>query len=1536
MDLHLCEPGDFDLCGIIITSYPDVEFEWLENGNSTNHDLCDDVFVSEATTFTLMVTATSDDNLITNGDFANGDDGSFITDYTPGQGNCFHGAGFLGCEGFYNILDDPGDSHTNFSSCSDFSGDGNMMVVNGASSLQEIWCQEVCVDPDASYLFSSWATSVNPSSPALLQFSIDGNLIGSLFGLNGTVCDWEQFEAVWQANGETSVEICVTNQNTVAGGNDFALDEIEFFQVCNESVEFEVTVSDLDIDQDDPELITCVNEESQIDIFIDSPFDYDDIEWDTNDGNITGFINGDHSVLVDEAGTYSVTVTDEFGCTFEENILVDEDKIIPNIELISDGILDCQTTEVEIEAISDGGDPEFVWEDENGVFLGDDDEISVSEPGTYFVTVTDEDNGCTNEEDIEIDQVIVDPIFDLLASNNLDCNQPSSLLTTSMAFSDVSWTAASGNIISETNDSLLVTQADTYFATVNISGCTHTDTITVSEIVPNFISTVTQETPIINCDNETSEVNINIDSTLFSLTWLGAASNFGNQTSIELNSAGTYVYQLTDSLGCTSIDSVSLAEDFTPPEVFATATELSCTQTVAFVTIDWQSNIVMIDEVIWTLPDGSSFSGGLTTSVLQPGSMTYTAFSAVNGCSTTDSIEVLATGDFPEVSVETTDITCNQPIATLEAESPDNDLTYEWLLPDGSSSTDQSIQSMLSGNYILVATALDGCATRTEHQIDLDTVGISLLPLDDIELNCSRPDTLISVAAEPDVTYRWTLGATGDIIVGTDLPLTQQNSGEVTLTATSANGCTTTQSFSIDQNFTQPVVDIEDGILTCESPSYQALWNVATGNIATVIWTLPSGQVIEDFNIDISEPGSYQIQFVSSAGCVLTKEINVTEEKDLPDFDITASRLDCNTTSSTINVVSSEPFQEIEYFSDTQSLGFGEELIVNSNGLVTVVVTDINGCTATGTVTPTLDTIPPSFSLTAPDLGCQVLGGVMIDTITLELLTNIQVSDSLDTILGDLSESITQAGTYTVTAIGENGCTGSATITIADDDSTVDFLVDPLTLTCGEPSQVVAIISLETYSSAELINSAGDVHSQADFGEDLIVSEEGTFTVVVTNTNGCTSDQILVVDLDVAEINFDVSATLIDCNNTFSDIELLTSENFSSAIILDQTDSPISTIDNLSQETTLPMPGTYTMQVTGLNGCVAFRNFTVPVDTITIDFELTAGLLQCNNEPVGIALANISDTFIEAWYNLPDAIIKIPITGNFEVPTTGIYEVTLRASNGCTNSQEVEVLQNQDIPEFSLFSSNTVTCAGAGNLNDLEINGGEGPYQIFIDGEETDHTPLISVFGFQEHSLEIIDANGCQLDTTFALEPLPELEAFLTPEISIIEGAELQLDLQTDRELSDLTIEWLPQEGLSCYDCANPFFIGSQTTEYTVLVTDQYGCETEVSIRISVEEIVKVYIPNVLNLTSGQGGDRAFTLYSGEGDIEIIEALYIYDRWGNLIFEGFNLPPNDPSAGWDGRRAGQAIEQGVYVYQARVRYSNLETEDFAGDVTLIK
>lgn len=120
-----------------------------------------------------------------------------------------------------------------FEDCPDHtSGMGQMMVVDGSPVADEkVWCQTVTVEAGADYAFSTWLTSVNPSNPARLQFSVNGTRLGGVFMAGADVCDWRQFYAVWNAASATEAEICIVNQNTNPQGNDFALDDFAFFEI---------------------------------------------------------------------------------------------------------------------------------------------------------------------------------------------------------------------------------------------------------------------------------------------------------------------------------------------------------------------------------------------------------------------------------------------------------------------------------------------------------------------------------------------------------------------------------------------------------------------------------------------------------------------------------------------------------------------------------------------------------------------------------------------------------------------------------------------------------------------------------------------------------------------------------------------------------------------------------------------------------------------------------------------------------------------------------------------------------------------------------------------------------------------------------------------------------------------------------------------------------------------------------------------------------------------------------------------------------
>jgi gliding motility-associated-like protein len=95
-----------------------------------------------------------------------------------------------------------------------------------------------------------------------------------------------------------------------------------------------------------------------------------------------------------------------------------------------------------------------------------------------------------------------------------------------------------------------------------------------------------------------------------------------------------------------------------------------------------------------------------------------------------------------------------------------------------------------------------------------------------------------------------------------------------------------------------------------------------------------------------------------------------------------------------------------------------------------------------------------------------------------------------------------------------------------------------------------------------------------------------------------------------------------------------------------------------------------------------------------------------------------------------------------------------------------------------------------------------------------------------------------------------------------------------------------------------------------------------------------VYIPNVLKPDSDQQNDF-FTVFAAR-DVERIELLQIYDRWGSLVFENRHFQASEPSLGWDGRIRGDAAAPGVYIYIAKVLYVNGISEWLKGDLTVIR
>ena len=164
------------------------------------------------------------DNLVINGGFESGNV-SFISDYDYCNPSPLPDNVDLRVEGTYAIGTSPSQYHSDWAAQYPLEG-SVMMIINGAIIDGEtVWGQTVGVTANTDYYFSAMINSSLNHDYADLAFSINGVELGT-FSPAQPVYGGYQFYAIWNSGDSTSAILAIVNQVTVAGGNDFSLDDI--------------------------------------------------------------------------------------------------------------------------------------------------------------------------------------------------------------------------------------------------------------------------------------------------------------------------------------------------------------------------------------------------------------------------------------------------------------------------------------------------------------------------------------------------------------------------------------------------------------------------------------------------------------------------------------------------------------------------------------------------------------------------------------------------------------------------------------------------------------------------------------------------------------------------------------------------------------------------------------------------------------------------------------------------------------------------------------------------------------------------------------------------------------------------------------------------------------------------------------------------------------------------------------------------------------------------------------------------------------
>lgn len=175
--------------------------------------------------YKLTIKSIIDTNLIQNGKFTSGN-----TDFTTTH--FYKTSGPVNNNEYY-ITTNPQLINPLWPNMGDHtSGSGNMMAVDGSTNISNyFWSQTIPVKTNTYYSFSYFGALLYlPKSK--IQVKINGSQVGGIDTLGPDTAKWAYYEREWYSGSATTANISLYDIDLTPYGNDFAIDDIAFNEMC--------------------------------------------------------------------------------------------------------------------------------------------------------------------------------------------------------------------------------------------------------------------------------------------------------------------------------------------------------------------------------------------------------------------------------------------------------------------------------------------------------------------------------------------------------------------------------------------------------------------------------------------------------------------------------------------------------------------------------------------------------------------------------------------------------------------------------------------------------------------------------------------------------------------------------------------------------------------------------------------------------------------------------------------------------------------------------------------------------------------------------------------------------------------------------------------------------------------------------------------------------------------------------------------------------------------------------------------------------
>jgi hypothetical protein len=1116
------------------------------------------------------------------------------------------------------------------------------------------------------------------------------------------------------------------------------------------------------------------------------------------------------------AGTYTCTITDANSCTTTATFNITQPSAIT--ATISQTNVSCfggnNGTATVVVA---GGTPSYTyaWAPTGGIAAT----ASGLTAGNYTCTITDA-NGCTLTKSVTITQPPV--ITATTSQTNISCNGGSNGSATVVAAGGTpsytyAWAPTGGTAATASGLS-----AGTYTCTItDANGCTLTKTFNITQ--PAVITSANSQTNV-SCNagnNGTATVVASGGTPSYTYAW---APSGGTAATASGLAAGNYTCTITDANGCTGTATFSITQ---PSAITFTSSQTNVTCNAGN---NGSATVVVSGGTpsytyAWAPTGGTAaIASGLTA-----GNYTCTITDA-NLCTSTATFTITQPSAITATASQT-NVSCfggTNGTATVVASGGIPSYTYAWTPTGGTAATATGLSM---GTYTCTITDANGCTlaqtvTITEPAVLSATTSI-------MDATCfgssNGQATVIVSGGTTAYSYAWT--PTG----GNAATATGLAAGSYTCTVTDANGCTLSQSAAI----TEPTE-----ITISASQTDVACFNGADGDVSvsasggtpgyTYLWT-PGGATTASVNGLTA--GGYTCTVTDLNGCTLDQAFNITEPTPVI-VTATHTNIICQGGGNGTAHVSTSGGTPGYSFLWSPTGGTDSTATGLSAGSYICTVTDANGCTATATVSIVE---PPPFFI-----------GTSHTNVTCSSSTNGTASVTVSggvapytyawSPAGGTASTATglAAGTYTCVITDAGGCSTSRTITIASPPA-LTATTTQTNVSCNGGSNGTATITVNggsPFYSYSWMPSGGT--SPIATGLSM-----GTYTCNVTDANGCTMSQTVLITEPLV-LSATVSSTNTNCGQS----------NGTATIIAAGGTAPYAyswspTGGNAATANAI-LAGTYTCTVTDAHGCSGSYTVVVndtPAPTLALVSQTN---ILCNGNNTGdatVLATGGAGTYTYLW---------TPVGGTSATANTllaGTYTCTVTDSAGCTGTQSVTITEPTLL--IANATSGMILCNGGSTTVTVIANGGVGPYTG--EGTFTDTAGTYSYI--------VTDANGCSATAGITVTEPTILSVSITATSIMCNGG-------------NATVTVNAAGGTSPYTGTGTFTEVAGT--YTYMVTDTNGCSATDSITIAEPTLFTAassatsILCNGGNATVSVIASGGTSPYSGEGTFTETAGTYAY------------------------------------------------------------